>query len=721
MMDSPKRSASPSSSSDPKRIKLTVQPQNQGVSSVDPENAPGKRSELEPIQGGEIGNLPNYPEAKPGLENGGKTKVQGEGEEDPPDVEMGDGNEEEGESGEENDEEDPAQLEANRQRLEEQARKYLAAQTHEVIIPSYSAWFDMSKIHPVERRALPEFFNSRNRSKTPAIYKDYRDFMINTYRLRPTEYLTVTACRRNLAGDVCAIMRVHAFLEQWGLINYQVCQLGLLVGDADLKILAQIDPEARPATLAPPFTGHFRVILDTPRGLQSLHPGTRPSQHPSVNGVSKPLSAAPASLELRSNIYQTSSKSSRPITEAESNTLANGASAPNGISGRSVATVTYKCDTCGVDCTAVRYHSLKVKDFELCQPCYLDGRFPSTMFSGDFVKLTSGAGAGGNAHGAGSGDAWTDQELLLLLEGVEMYDDDWSAIEEHVGSRSAQQCIRKFLELPIEDPYLSSEGEMGVLRYARVPFEQADNPVMSVVAFLAGVVGPGVAAEAAKTALHELTNKDEDEKPVVEQEKDGKKDQEADDKMDEDAPAEVPAHAASSSNAGSPAPSAKPPSESAVPGIPHSKVVRAANLALKSSAKAAVALADAEETQVRSALAAVIKLTLTKLELKMAQFEELEDLLEEERRSLEVTRVALVTERLGLQRTLESVNVELGKHATAIAAGNMNGNTAGMAATVSQASLGTTGQGTRASEVQGGAPTEGDMGPLSGGNVAALS
>ena len=46
--------------------------------------------------------------------------------------------------------------------------------------------------------------------------------MIDTYRLNPTEYLTSTACRRNLAGDVCAIMRCHAFLEQWGLINYQV-------------------------------------------------------------------------------------------------------------------------------------------------------------------------------------------------------------------------------------------------------------------------------------------------------------------------------------------------------------------------------------------------------------------------------------------------------------------------------------------------------------------
>lgn len=222
-MDSPKRAGSPGpSSSDSKRIRLTVPQQNQGTSPVDPENASGKRSELEPIQSGDIGNLPPEDSAETRPENGGRIKQLKEGDdEDVGDVSMGDGADEEADSGDENDEEDPAQLEATRLRLEDQARKYLAAQTHEVIIPSYSAWFDMSKIHPVERRALPEFFNSRNRSKTPAIYKDYRDFMINTYRLRPTEYLTVTACRRNLAGDVCAIMRVHAFLEQWGLVNYQ--------------------------------------------------------------------------------------------------------------------------------------------------------------------------------------------------------------------------------------------------------------------------------------------------------------------------------------------------------------------------------------------------------------------------------------------------------------------------------------------------------------------
>lgn len=113
----------------------------------------------------------------------------------------------------------PAQAQRS---LESAARSHLIAQRHAVVLPSYSTWFDMHTIHDTEKKSLPEFFNSRNRSKTPSVYKDYRDFMINTYRLNPSEYLTVTACRRNLAGDVCAIMRVHAFLEQWGLINYQV-------------------------------------------------------------------------------------------------------------------------------------------------------------------------------------------------------------------------------------------------------------------------------------------------------------------------------------------------------------------------------------------------------------------------------------------------------------------------------------------------------------------
>lgn len=524
----------------------------------------------------------------------------------------------------------------------------------------------------------------------------------------------------------------------------------------------QIDPDQRPAALAPPFTGHFRVILDTPRGLQSLHPGSRPSQHPSGQGPNGSAATAtkrssgpgPASLELRSSIYQTTSKSARQVSESEAATLANGTTSA-GSNARPTNAVTYKCDTCGVDCTAVRYHSLKVKDFELCQPCYLDGRFPSTMFSGDFVRLTNAASVSGNQHSAANGgDAWSDQELLLLLEGVEMYDDDWSAIEEHVGTRSAQQCVRKFLELPIEDPYLESEGDMGAMRYARVPFEQADNPVMSVVAFLAGVVGPGVAAEAAKTALGELTKGEEKETKVPESDKEekekekegektaaveggeGEKKDNDDDKMDEDKvegelSAQQPENAeTSSSKPATPAPAGVEPTSSDAqptsfaaekpgPGVPHSKVVRAANLALKASAKAASSLASAEEANIRSTLAAVIKLQLTKLELKMSQFEELEDLLEEERRALEGARLALVSERLTLKKNLENVRAELSKHAQNQGAG---GNMQGIVAAASQANMGTSSQGTRAQDVpMDGTAMEGNGGPLSGGNVVALS
>ncbi|XP_063674934.1 SWI/SNF complex subunit SMARCC1-like isoform X4 [Bolinopsis microptera] len=125
-------------------------------------------------------------------------------------------------------------------------------QSHHIIIPSYSAWFDYNAIHSIEKRSLPEFFNEKNKSKTPEVYMGYRNFMLDTYRLNPTEYLTVTAARRNLAGDVCAIIRVHAFLEQWGLINYQV------------------DLEGRPSAMGPPSTSHFHVMADAPSGLQPV-------------------------------------------------------------------------------------------------------------------------------------------------------------------------------------------------------------------------------------------------------------------------------------------------------------------------------------------------------------------------------------------------------------------------------------------------------------------
>uniref|UniRef100_A0A674E5Z2 SWI/SNF related BAF chromatin remodeling complex subunit C1 n=1 Tax=Salmo trutta TaxID=8032 RepID=A0A674E5Z2_SALTR len=156
-------------------------------------------------------------------------------------------------------EEEQGKAEVNR--LIDSIEDNVTEQTHHIIIPSYAAWFDYNCIHEIERRALPEFFNGKNKSKSPEIYLAYRNFMIDTYRLNPQEYLTSTSCRRNLTGDVCAVMRVHAFLEQWGLVNYQV------------------DAESRPLPMGPPPTPHFNVLADTPSGLTPMH--HRPPQIPS--------------------------------------------------------------------------------------------------------------------------------------------------------------------------------------------------------------------------------------------------------------------------------------------------------------------------------------------------------------------------------------------------------------------------------------------------------
>jgi hypothetical protein len=90
------------------------------------------------------------------------------------------------------------------------------------VIPSCSQWFEFDKIHEIEQESLPEFFCGKYPSKTPESYKEYRNFMIKLYRENPSGYLSATTCRRHLAGDACAIIRLHAFLELWGLINFNV-------------------------------------------------------------------------------------------------------------------------------------------------------------------------------------------------------------------------------------------------------------------------------------------------------------------------------------------------------------------------------------------------------------------------------------------------------------------------------------------------------------------
>lgn len=73
-----------------------------------------------------------------------------------------------------------------------------------------------------ERKALTEFFDGSSFTRTPKYYKEYRDFIINTFREDPFRRLTFTEVRKSLVGDVTLLRKVFNCLEDWGLINFNV-------------------------------------------------------------------------------------------------------------------------------------------------------------------------------------------------------------------------------------------------------------------------------------------------------------------------------------------------------------------------------------------------------------------------------------------------------------------------------------------------------------------
>lgn len=270
----------------------------------------------------------------------------------------------------------------------------------------------------------------------------------------------------------------------------------------------------------------------------------------------------------------------------------------------------YHCTTCGADCSRERYHSVKTKNMDLCSLCYKDGRFPITSFSSDFIRYELDA----YKHGSEDKAAWSDEETLLLLEAIELYDDDWNTIAEYVGTKTREQCIFHFLQMPIDEPYRDEDEHHSVLEHKRTPFSQADNPVMSILAFLASAVDPKVASAAADAAIacqeQQQTKKRNQSKQDVD-----------DMEIDKDAKK------------------------------PRTAIEKAASVALGSAAAKAKSLSSIEEREIRRLVHSVVDTEVNKLELKMNYFDELEAVLDNELESITQQRKEIFSYRLAVKKS----------------------------------------------------------------------
>jgi SWI/SNF related-matrix-associated actin-dependent regulator of chromatin subfamily C len=426
--------------------------------------------------------------------------------------------------------------------------------------------------------------------------------------------------------------------------------------------LNQVDADLRPSHVGPPFTGHFKILCDTPRGLQPWQPAAdpavtagRPSRDTEEKAAAAPLAKTELNLEVGRNIYEASAKGTKlNKTDAKTNgdaPTANGVQSTDELTKVPIPTV--HCHHCGVDCTRIYYHSshsdanAKAK-YELCPSCFLEGRLPSNHTSSHYTRTENPAYSSVVDRDA----PWSDAELLRLLEGVERFDDDWSQIAEHVATRTRDECAVQFLQLDIEDKYVASDPPMNApigLQMlgsdgGHLPFNQIDNPVLSVAGFLASLADPATTAAAAGKSVAELRSrilrkleKEPEESKEEAPEANAKgKEKESGDSMEVDGEQE----------------SAKAVNEPAAAQSDALKTL--ATVPLASIAARSGGLASHEEREMTRLVSAAVNVTLQKLELKLKYFNEMESILQAERRELERGRQQLFLDRLAFKRRVRA-------------------------------------------------------------------
>lgn len=282
-------------------------------------------------------------------------------------------------------------------------------------LPHHAEWFNINLISDYEKRACPDFFAEEPgvSSKTPEIYKEYRDFMIHTYQQNPSVYLTFTACRRSLSGDAMAVKHVFDFLEYVSLINYAVAPESCSV------YAAPRTPGAKaPASQHLWRTDPAPTLRTAPYSVLHAQPGAV---------------TADVNLTLRKFISGKTedTKVAVPI-----------------------------CSSCRSICQHIRYDHLKNSSVTLCSNCYASGLFPAAeMTSGDFVRVDMLAETSSLAVAGAQSKAWNDDETLRLLEGIEQHGQDWDSVANHVNSgKTPEQCLAHFIRMPIEDPFLQNQS-----------------------------------------------------------------------------------------------------------------------------------------------------------------------------------------------------------------------------------------------------------------------
>ncbi|KAG6746197.1 hypothetical protein POTOM_050720 [Populus tomentosa] len=533
-------------------------------------------------------------------------------------------------------------------------------------IPSYSSWFSWHDIHETERAALREFFDGSSITRTPKIYKEYRDFIINKYREDPSRRLTFTEIRKSLVGDVSLLNKVFLFLNNWGLINFS-CEkneeIGLGSGNVDVRVEDGAPNGVR--------------IVEMPDKLKPISVGSVQSSAEGSGGGGSGLKLP--SLASYSDVF-------------------------GELVGKKEEVV---CGNCGGSCDSGQYEYSK-GDYLICQKCFNDGTYGENKSKDDFKLKDSAENDGSNAA------VWTEEETLRLLESVSRHGNDWDLVAQNVKTKTKLDCISKLIELPFGDLILSStygkgnsSGQIGSTnnskQFPAAPSEHQDDTkhedqlheqmnaseekgdvmddgpllkrrritsvsdaggsLMKQAALISTMVGPDITAAAAEAAVAALCDETACPREIFDGEEDFPSNgfsspsfHSKSKRVDEVDASEVKQTPTQSVSFAQHACLGTEEASAWQNDIPLSLRLRAAvATTLGAAAAHAKLLADQEDREVENLMATIVETQLKKLHHKIKHFDDLELIMEKEYAELDELTESLTEERIDvLQRAIRA-------------------------------------------------------------------
>ncbi|EFJ15406.1 hypothetical protein SELMODRAFT_445586 [Selaginella moellendorffii] len=505
-------------------------------------------------------------------------------------------------------------------------------------VPGHAGWFSWTGIHSIEREALVEFFEGKTLSKTPKIYKEYRDFIINKYRENPRRPLTFTEIRKMLVGDVNCLRRVFEFLELWGLINYHP--------DPAEAVSSIVLPSNSSAAAAPP-----------PPGIQI---------------VSKSFAANPASnLGSRENAFHSKQQGGGG---GKSQNSPDGSSSSEWTAEETMLLLE-AISKYGDNWNRVQQH-VGSKNRGQCVR-----QFIQLPFGDQFLNEDLGAVSSSSPVASKSLENGTSHEVRHPTKKQKLSHTEAKAAK---GAQHAHQAAPNTAS--------AHQPEAHHVLEEVTPLTDASNPLLSQIAFMSAMVGPRVAAAAAQAALAVLAEEEpavsqlpflnqqqqqqhhphqqkgqqlskEQQQPKEQQQQQQQDEQVAADKEENkqnnaENDSDVKPEADATPEVKQQQPSAEPVEDKDQHAKKDKEETRISAAKLRAGLATAMAaaavnakqLADREERDMELLMANIIESQLKKLYSKLDHFEELEQLMDIERLQLQQMREQVFVDRLQLMR-----------------------------------------------------------------------